>query len=63
MVRSVAEHLEWILARTKLLPVRELPLVEAHGLTLAEAVTARHDLPLWDSSAMDGYAVRASDVA
>lgn len=62
-MRSVAEHLEWILARTKLLPVRELPLAEAHGLTLAEAVTARHDLPLWDSSAMDGYAVRAADVA
>ncbi|MGK0722551.1 molybdopterin molybdotransferase MoeA [Leucobacter sp. W1478] len=62
-MRSVAEHLEWILARTELLSVRELPLAEAHGLTLAEAVTARHDLPLWDSSAMDGYAVRAADVS
>lgn len=32
----------------------------AHGRTLAADVTARHDLPLWDNSAMDGFAVRAA---
>ena len=35
-MRSVAEHLEWILARTELLPVRELPLAEAHGVPVTQ---------------------------
>lgn len=32
------------------------------GRVLAECVTTRLDFPHWDNSAMDGYAVRASDV-
>jgi molybdopterin molybdotransferase len=45
------------------LPVEELPLSAALGLVLAEPVIARHTLPPWDNSAMDGFAVRAADVA
>src|SRR5581483_8371417 len=37
-------------------------LREALDLVLAEAVTSPLDLPAWDNSAMDGYAVRAADV-
>lgn len=33
------------------------------GRVLAEAVIASTDLPPWDNSAMDGYAVRSADVA
>lgn len=40
-----------------------LPIAEAHGHTLADDVRARNDLPLWHSSAMDGYALRAADTA
>jgi len=40
-----------------------LPLAEAEGCVLAEDVTAGVALPSFDNSAMDGYAVRAADVA
>ncbi len=60
---TVEEHLRWILERVEPLPIGELPLSLALGRTLAEEVCARHSLPLWDNSAMDGYAVRAADLA
>ena len=45
-------------------PVRseQVPLAEAAGRFLAEAVVSTLDLPPFDNSAMDGYAVRAADV-
>ena len=36
-------------------------LLEAAGRVLAEDAVAPWDLPSWDNSAMDGYAVRAED--
>jgi molybdopterin molybdotransferase len=45
------------------LPPVRLPLLEAHGLSLAEEVRTPRDLPPFPSSAMDGYAVRSADVA
>ena len=45
------------------LPAERRPLKEALDLVLAEDVTSPIDLPGWDNSAMDGYAVRAADVA
>lgn len=41
-------------------PVR---LEDAHGLVLAEDVTAALPVPPWTNSAMDGYALRAEDAA
>jgi molybdopterin molybdotransferase len=41
----------------------QLPLTEVHGCVSAEDVVATHSLPAFASSAMDGFAVRASDVA
>lgn len=38
-------------------------LYDALGRVLAEPVTSTTALPPWDNSAMDGYAVRAADVA
>jgi molybdopterin molybdotransferase len=52
-----------MLARIRPLPPVELPLREAHGGVLAEEVRAPGDLPPFTSSAMDGFAVRADDVA
>ena len=40
-----------------------VPLGDALGSTLREAVRAAVDLPLFDNSAMDGFAVRFADVA
>ncbi|GAA1610603.1 gephyrin-like molybdotransferase Glp [Leucobacter chromiireducens] len=63
--RTIApdQHLAWILARIPRLAPAEVPLRDAHGLILAADVAAPHALPLWDNSAMDGYAVRAADLA
>lgn len=45
------------------LPAERLAPTAALGRVLAEPVVAEIDLPPWDNSAMDGYAVRASDTA
>src|SRR5438445_627680 len=52
-----------ILQHVAPLPAERRPLKEALDLVLAEDVTSPIDLPGWDNSAMDGYAVRAADVA
>lgn len=61
-MRSVEQHLSAILARLRPLPPFEQHLLDAHGLFLAEDVEAERDLPSFDNSAMDGYAVRLVDV-
>ncbi|TWP43331.1 molybdopterin molybdotransferase MoeA [Lentzea tibetensis] len=45
------------------MPVDRLPLASCLGLVLAEDAVAPISLPPFDNSAMDGYAVRAADVA
>jgi molybdopterin molybdotransferase len=45
------------------LPSEVVPIAEAAGRVLAEAVEARRTQPPFASSAMDGYAVRAADVS
>jgi molybdopterin molybdotransferase len=60
---SVEDHLARILAAVEPLPAFPQPLMEALGLAVAEDVAATIDLPSFDNSAMDGYAVRHSDVA
>jgi molybdopterin molybdotransferase len=52
-----------VLERLRPLPAREVPLGEALGCVLAEDVTAAEDLPPFANSAMDGFAVRAADLA
>jgi molybdopterin molybdotransferase len=38
-----------------------IPLTEAYNRVLAEDITAKEDLPRFDRSAVDGYAIRADD--
>jgi molybdopterin molybdotransferase len=57
------EYRERILSAMEPLPAVELPLREAFGCVLAADVRARGDIPAFDSSAMDGFAVRAGDIA
>jgi molybdopterin molybdotransferase len=45
------------------LPAETVALADSLGRVLAADVVAATDLPPWDNSAMDGYAVRAADVA
>ena len=44
-------------------PAETVPLAQATGRVLAADVTARRDQPPYDASAMDGWAVRRSDLA
>ena len=60
---SIDEALELVL--TGLAPVgsERIPLAEAAGRVAAEPARSAVDLPPFDRSAMDGYAVRAADTA
>ncbi|MBD0348550.1 MAG: molybdopterin molybdotransferase MoeA [Thermoleophilia bacterium] len=58
---SIDEALERVLARARPLAAEDVPLEHAHGRVLAEPARALVDLPPFDSSAMDGYALRAAD--
>lgn len=57
------EYLDRVLSTLTPLDALEVPLEQAHGLVLAEDVRATVPVPPWTNSAMDGYAVRAADVA
>ncbi|MBA3743382.1 gephyrin-like molybdotransferase Glp [Sporichthya sp.] len=61
-MRSVEEQLVHILGQLAPMPGLEVQLQEAQGCLLAQEVVAPLDLPPWDNSAMDGYAVRIADV-
>ena len=50
-----------ILENVQTVGTERVHLLEATGRVLAEDMAAPWDLPLWDNSAMDGYAVRAAD--
>jgi molybdopterin molybdotransferase len=59
----VAEALARVLAEAEPLPAELASLADAHGRVLAADVAAMRTQPPADVSAMDGYAVRAEDVA
>jgi len=61
MAVSVEEALELIYQNTKRKSVQILPIEEALGYILACDVVAVHNLPPFDNSAMDGYAVKIAD--
>ena len=60
---SADDALARILSGVPALPAVSVPLLDALGLVLAEDVSADRDVPPFRNSAMDGYAVRADDVA
>jgi molybdopterin molybdotransferase len=59
---TVAEAQEWILERAPRLDPEMIPTGDALGRVLAEPVHSARLIPPADSSAMDGYAVRAADL-
>lgn len=58
----VSEAIDLIKAHVKPLAPESVPLTESVGRILAGDVTADSDLPPFDRSQMDGYALRAADV-
>jgi molybdopterin molybdotransferase len=59
---TVQEALSRILLEIPSNSTERIPLEQASGRVLAEPICASIDLPPWDNSAMDGYAVLAADV-
>jgi len=62
-MRSIAEALALMLPAFSPLGEEEVRLIESSGRYLSDDVVARSDAPPFHNSAMDGYAVRAADVA
>ncbi len=62
-LEPVDSYLAAVLSAIRPLAARELSVAEADGAVLAADVAAAWPLPPFDNSAMDGYAVRAADVA
>ena len=60
---SVDEALAEILAYVRPLEPERLPILEAQDRVLVEGIVSDIDIPPFGNSAMDGYAVRAQDVA
>src|SRR4051794_28949216 len=60
-MKDLAEALELVLADIAPLPAEASPLAEAAGRVAAAPARAAVDLPPFDRTAMDGFAVRAQD--
>jgi molybdopterin molybdotransferase len=60
---NVAQALDIILSSVAIVPRELLSLSDAHRRILADAVIASEDIPPFDNSAVDGYAVRFEDVS
>src|SRR3954470_10070208 len=59
----IAQAIEIVLAQSSRLSAESIALAESVGRILAEDIVADTDLPPFDRAQMDGYAVRAADVA
>jgi len=60
---SIEAALELVLDGLERLGSETISIADAHGRVAAEPVRSAVDLPPFDRSAMDGYAVRAADLA
>ena len=60
---TCSDALRLILDSVAPLPTRPTPLLDALGLVLADRLVSPETVPPFTNSAMDGYAVRAEDVA
>ncbi|HEX4211198.1 MAG TPA: gephyrin-like molybdotransferase Glp [Candidatus Binataceae bacterium] len=60
---SADQALQIVLANVPRLGIERVPILHALGRVLAEEIHSPRDIPGFDNSAMDGYAVRAADIA
>src|SRR5829696_5642972 len=58
---SIEEAQELVLSKVRPLPAETVPIESAVGRVLLEPAASTIDLPPFDSSAMDGFALRAED--
>ncbi|WP_193596951.1 gephyrin-like molybdotransferase Glp [Microbacterium sp. YJN-G] len=62
-LRTVEQQLEIVLAAVRQHPAIEVPIDQALGLTLRTDARAASPVPVFDNSAMDGFAVRYADIS
>ena len=62
-LRSMSDHRDYLLSCLEPLPPFRQSIQDALGLSICEEVRAGLNMPRFDNSAMDGYAVRAVDVS
>lgn len=62
-LRSMSAHRDYVLSLIEPLPSFGMKVLDAVGLPLTENLTAVQDIPNADSALVEGYAVRADDVA
>jgi molybdopterin molybdotransferase len=62
-LHSYPEARRILLGAARRMPAESVRLADAVGRVLADDVAAPIDLPSWDNSALDGYAVRAAEAA
>jgi molybdopterin molybdotransferase len=61
-LRSMEDHRDYLLSCVAEMPAFRQQILDTVGLSISEDVVAGIDLPGFDNSAMDGYAVYADDV-
>lgn len=63
MAVSIEKALEIIYEKTDTTTLKILPIEQALGFVIAKDIIATHNLPPYDNSAMDGYAVKLDDAS
>ena len=58
----IKDFLSLIKENSQILPAEKISTVEASGRILSQKIVAPQNVPNFDRSAMDGYAVRANDI-
>ncbi len=61
MAVTIEKALELIYTNTKQKSIKIIPIEEALGYVLGQDIIATHNLPPYDNSAMDGYAVKVEE--
>ncbi|MDX9757071.1 MAG: molybdopterin molybdenumtransferase MoeA, partial [Sulfurimonas sp.] len=61
MAVTIEEALKYIYENATAKSLKILPIEQVLGYVLAENIVASHNLPPYDNSAMDGYAVKVDD--
>jgi molybdopterin molybdotransferase len=59
----VSEAVRLVMGQVHVTETETIPLEDTYGRILAEPIIARHDVPSFDRSPYDGFAVRAEDTA
>lgn len=58
---TVRDAIERVMDKANALPIIEITLSDSYGYILAEPIIAKHDVPSFNNSPYDGFAIRSED--